>query len=196
MRRALALLLVLSAGSARASAPELFGLSPRSAALAGGGVADGDGWDQAYTNPAGLVDATRRRLSLGYIGARYALRLEELKTAQRYNDVQARIGQQIDAGYKAEKLSRQTQIREQMNSLVSNVRYDLALADLQNAYANVYASLGIDPVEADMSSTQSVSELAGRLRTMWSKRNDAVAVSARDVARCGAPWQPTAACAG
>ncbi len=128
--------------------------------------------------------------------ARYALRLEELKTAQRYNDVQGRIGQQIDAGYKAEKLSRQTQIREQMNTLVSNVRYDLALADLQNAYANVYASLGIDPVEADMSSTQSVSELAGRLRTMWSKRNDAVAVSARDVARCGAPWQPTAACAG
>ncbi|MBS0454419.1 MAG: TolC family protein [Proteobacteria bacterium] len=128
--------------------------------------------------------------------ARYALRLEELKTAQRYNDVQGRIGQQIDAGYKAEKLSRQTQIREQMNSLVSNVRYDLALADLQNAYANVYASLGIDPVEADMSTTQSVSELAGRLRTMWSKRNDAVAVSKRDVPRCGAPWQPTPTCAG
>ncbi|MBS0341566.1 MAG: TolC family protein [Proteobacteria bacterium] len=128
--------------------------------------------------------------------ARYALRLEELKTAKRYNDVQARIGGQIEAGYKAEKLSRQTQIREQMNTLVSNVRYDLALADLQNAYANVYASLGIDPIEADMSTTQSVPELASRLRTMWAKRKDAVAVSKREVVPCAAVVPAQSNCAG
>ncbi|MGR4870692.1 TolC family protein [Variovorax sp. LARHSF232] len=107
--------------------------------------------------------------------ARYAVRLQELKTAKRYYDVQARIEGQIEAGYKAEKLSRQTLIREEMNTLVSQVRYDMALADLQNAYANVYASLGIDPVEGDMSTTEPVAELAGKLRDMWAKRHDAVA---------------------
>ena len=109
--------------------------------------------------------------------ARYTLRLGELRTAKNYYEVQARIEGQIESGYKAEKLSRQTLIREQMNSLVSRVRYDLALADLQNAYANVYASLGIDPVEADMSSTASVSELAAKLRVMWARRNDGVALT-------------------
>ena len=106
---------------------------------------------------------------------RYALRLNELQTAQRFHHVQSRIEGQIEAGYKAEKLSRQTLIREQMNTLVSQVRYDMALADLQNAYANVYASLGIDPVEAGMTTTESVTELAGKLRSMWAKRHDAVA---------------------
>lgn len=74
----LALVAVLAPLGARASAPELFGLSPRPAALAGAGVADGAGWDQAYTNPAGLIDATRRRLSIGYLGARYRLSLDGL----------------------------------------------------------------------------------------------------------------------
>ncbi|HSV59148.1 MAG TPA: TolC family protein [Variovorax sp.] len=67
--------------------------------------------------------------------ARYTFRLRELDTAQNYYTVQDKIEKQIDAGFKAEKLSRQTLIREQMNTLVSEVRYDMALADLQNAYA-------------------------------------------------------------
>ncbi|WP_213954982.1 TolC family protein [Variovorax sp. dw_954] len=110
--------------------------------------------------------------------ARYEFRIRELDTASRYYGVQEKIEKQIDAGFKADKLSRQTLIREQMNTLVSEVRYDMALADLQNAYANVYSSLGIDPVDKDMSTTQPVNELAGRLRGMWAKRQDAVATAA------------------
>lgn len=103
--------------------------------------------------------------------ARYALRQDELDTARRFYDVQARIEGQIDSGFKAEKLSRQTLIREQMNTLVARVRYDLALADLQNAYANVFASLGIDPVDTTMSTSDAVPTLAGKLRGMWTARD-------------------------
>lgn len=103
--------------------------------------------------------------------ARYALRQDELNTAQRFYDVQARIEGQIDSGFKAEKLSRQTLIREQMNTLVARVRYDLALADLQNAYANVFASLGIDPVDTTMSTADPVPALANKLRAMWTARS-------------------------
>jgi len=109
--------------------------------------------------------------------ARYEFRIRELDTASRYYNVQEKIEKQIDAGFKSDKLSRQTLIREQMNTLVSEVRYDMALADLQNAYANVYSSLGIDPVEPGMSTAQPVNELAGKLRGMWAKRQDAVATA-------------------
>jgi hypothetical protein len=107
---------------------------------------------------------------------RYAMRLQELTTSKRYYEVQEKIEHQVDAGFKAEKLSRQTLIREEMNTLVSRMRYDMALADLQNAYANVYASLGIDPVEPNMDTTEPVNVLASKLRVMWADRRDAVAL--------------------
>ena len=83
-------------------------------------------------------------------------------------------------------MSRQTLIREQMNTVVSEVHMDVALADLQNAYANVYASLGIDPVDASMSSSDPVDVLADKLRKLWAQRDDALA-SAREA--CVAPRQ-------
>jgi long-subunit fatty acid transport protein len=90
MRRALPLAMACalwaSARPAHGSAPELFGLGPRAVALAGAGVADGDGWDQAYTNPAGLIDARRRRLSVGYLGARYRLELDGARRAATPTD--------------------------------------------------------------------------------------------------------------
>jgi hypothetical protein len=89
--------------------------------------------------------------------------------------VQRKIEAQIDAGYRAESVSQQTLIREQMNSVVAEVRMDMALADLQNAYANVYASIGIDPIDPTMSSADSVDVLAGKLRRLWAGRGDALA---------------------
>ncbi|MEA1834550.1 hypothetical protein U8607_20865 [Methylobacterium durans] len=44
----------------------------------------------------------------------------------------------------ADSISEQTLIREEMNTLVAEVKYDLAHAAVQNARANVYASLGLD----------------------------------------------------
>ena len=65
--------------TARASEPELFGLGPRAGALAGLGAADAEGYDATYANPAGLVGPTRRRLTIGYVGGAYHLRLDGIK---------------------------------------------------------------------------------------------------------------------
>lgn len=107
--------------------------------------------------------------------ARYALRQKELDTAARYFNVQWRIEQQIEAGYDAGDVSEQTHIRERMNTVLAEVRLDVALADLQSAYANIYAATGIDPVDVNMSSEDSVEELAGKLRNLWAERGDALA---------------------
>lgn len=111
--------------------------------------------------------------------ARYALRQRELDTAVRFFSVQRQIEEQIDSGYKAENVSQQTLIREQMNTVVAEVRLDMSLADLQNAYANVYAALGIDPVDTSMSTDDSVDVLSGKLRKLWASRGDALASAAK-----------------
>jgi long-chain fatty acid transport protein len=65
-----------TAGVAHASEPEMFGMGARSPAMAGTGVADAEGYDATYANPAGLVGATHRRLTLGYVHAGYDLGLD------------------------------------------------------------------------------------------------------------------------
>jgi hypothetical protein len=69
-------LLSLCSEVARASEPEMFGMGARSSAMAGTGAADAEGYDATYANPAGLVGPTRRRLTLGFAGARYQLYLD------------------------------------------------------------------------------------------------------------------------
>ncbi|HEY7957260.1 MAG TPA: hypothetical protein VII38_18265 [Polyangia bacterium] len=61
---------------ARASEPDLFGMGARAGAMAGLGAADAEGYDATYANPAGLVGPTRRRLTVGYVLARYQLQMD------------------------------------------------------------------------------------------------------------------------
>ncbi len=57
-----------------------------------------------------------------------------------------------------------------MNTLVSEVRYDIAYADAQNAYANLYAAMGIDTVDPRGVEAESVAAIAGRLKDGWQRR--------------------------
>jgi long-chain fatty acid transport protein len=68
-------LLLLGRG-AGASEPEMFGMGARSAGMAATGVADAEGYEATYVNPAGLVGPTARRLTLGYVHAGYDLSLD------------------------------------------------------------------------------------------------------------------------
>jgi long-chain fatty acid transport protein len=73
---AIAIAVVALAAPAAASEPDLFGFGARAGALAGTGAADAEGYDAVYANPAGLVGPTRRRLTIGYVLARYDLTLD------------------------------------------------------------------------------------------------------------------------
>lgn len=103
--------------------------------------------------------------------ARYALYGSELDTARHSHLVQARIMGQISGGYKAGAISQQTYLREQMNTLVSEVRYDIAYADAQNAYANLYAAMGEDSFTPVVNDRASVRQLAGSLQDLWARRD-------------------------
>ncbi|MFP3542074.1 TolC family protein [Rhizobium sp. SIMBA_035] len=111
--------------------------------------------------------------------ARYVHARQELSTAGELKSARHRLLEQISASTTTEQTSEQTLIREEMNTIVADVRYDLAYANLQNAYANIYVSIGLDafpPVDVDRAS---VSQISAALRQTWVGRGDLGAVIAR-----------------
>jgi outer membrane protein TolC len=104
--------------------------------------------------------------------ARYAQNLKILKDAEDYHAVQTRILKQVQSAAAASAASEQSLIREEMNTLLAAVKFDMAHADLQNAFANVYATVGVDPYGAGVTGEESVEELAQQLRKTWIERGD------------------------
>lgn len=95
---------------------------------------------------------------------RYLHMREELATSDEYLDVQRRLLKQMRVEAQADRISEQTLIREEMNTLVAEVKHDIAFAAVQTAYANLFASMGLDPYADELAEYLSVSELAGDLR--------------------------------
>ncbi len=94
----------------------------------------------------------------------------ELLTAREYLSVQRRLVEKLRAESAAGRISEQTLIREEMNLLVADVRRDLAHANLQNAYANVMASMGLDPYDGTSFDDIGVKALSKDLHAIWNIR--------------------------
>jgi hypothetical protein len=103
---------------------------------------------------------------------RYKNYRKEYQTALEYYDVQQKLAEQMRIEAQAERVSEQTLIREEMNTLVAEVRRDIAYVNLQTAFAALYASIGADPFGSEIDKDQSVKALAGTLRQLWFERGD------------------------
>ena len=95
---------------------------------------------------------------------RYLHLRKELNTAEEYLDVQKRLLSQMRTEAAADRISEQTLIREEMNTLVAEVKHDIAFASVQTAYANLFSSMGLDPYAEELAQHMSVSALASGLR--------------------------------
>ena len=98
--------------------------------------------------------------------AQYGHSKREYQTAADYFTTQAKILDQIQAAAETNSVSEQSVIREEMNTLVAEVKYDIAYADLENSYADVYAAIGVDPVPERIENS-SLPGLAGELKTYF-----------------------------
>ena len=103
---------------------------------------------------------------------RYSHSKKLYRTAAKHLSVQNGIVKQIRSSHAEGQASEQTLIREEMNTLASQVSSDIAYADLQNAYANIYASMGIDPYAEDLRADATIEGLAEALRQVWIERGD------------------------
>ncbi len=115
-----------------------------------------------------LLEARRLALSMAvmtqvHVGlAQYEHAQREYRTAAEYYETQQKILEQIQSGVKTKTVTEQSLIREQMNMMVAEVKYDIAYSDVENAYASIFAALGIDPypinIDSDNSSVNTLSE--------------------------------------
>ena len=128
-----------------------------------------------------LLDAKANALTMAVITqvhvsrTRFELARRQLNTTKNSYLVQDRILDQVGAGYKTNRVSKQTMIRERMNQILAEARYDLAVADMQNAFANIHSSMGYDPYGDDVSGYETVTDLARKLEQHWENRGDEIA---------------------
>lgn len=104
--------------------------------------------------------------------ARYMNYQNELQTAIEYASVQNELLGNIRVEAQADRVSEQTLIREELNTLVALAKRDIAFANCQNAYANVYASIGQDPYYDADTGNISVSDLASNIQGLWFERGE------------------------
>ncbi len=103
---------------------------------------------------------------------RYRHLVKSYATASDLASVTLRILNQVRAEEKAGRATKHARIREEMNSLLADAKRDLLYADLQNAFANFYASVGMDPFPRNMNfSDDSIANIATRLEKAWVDRN-------------------------
>ena len=121
---------------------------------------------QAYS--LGMAIMTQLHVSVW----RYGFFTAEFETANDYASVQSQIIGNIRSSAKAQTISKQTLIREEMNDLLAQIRFDIAHADLQNAFATIYTTIGLDPYSSDVTGDESVDVLAASLRKLWKSRGD------------------------
>ena len=122
-----------------------------------------------------LLDAERLSMSMAVLAqlhvslAQFGNISEEYRAAYEYLQVQNRIIRLTRAEAYSGKISGHALIREEMNTLLAEVRSDKIYSDLENAYAGIYVSLGLDPIPADLDS-KDLSNLTAELEKHWSKR--------------------------
>jgi outer membrane protein TolC len=104
--------------------------------------------------------------------ANYYYLRKSAETAAQYYGIQSKILGQVKSSANSGASSEQSLIREEMNTLVASAEYDLAYSDLQNAFATIYASIGVDPWGDYLDTTADVSALAASLQNVWRERGD------------------------
>ncbi|WP_407309721.1 TolC family protein [Pseudomonas sp. nanlin1] len=95
---------------------------------------------------------------------------QELGTTRNSSEVQERILELSRGGFQARTVSQQNLVREEMNSVLADIRYDAAYADVQNAFANLYASMGLDNFDIEVHPDTPIREIAEKLQKHWTDR--------------------------
>ena len=63
-------------------------------------------------------------------------------------------------------------LRERVNQVAAQLRYDAMEAELQSSWASLLAAVGEDVLPNDLTQEQSVADLALEIRTRWAKSKE------------------------
>lgn len=126
---------------------------------------------------AATLDA--QRLALGgailtqvHVGAaRLHHARNEYLLASDLHQTQRRIYEQLGYAVRADSVSEQALIAEEVNTLLSEVRYDVAYANVEGARADFYAAMGLHPSVEDLD-TSTLSSMTESLRRYFERQRE------------------------
>ncbi len=114
---------------------------------------------------------------------------QQFSTASDYLGVVTRIREQRRLMRAADRSGELELIREELTEMLSELRRDVAYADLQNSHGRIFVSAGLDPLP-DRLEDDSLSGLAGALRTRFeSWTSGEVGLVTRPLASQVQPWR-------
>lgn len=122
----------------------------------------------------GLLKAQRLSLSMAVITqvhvslARHGTSSGRLQTANRFLETQQAIQKQTDANFELQEISRHIRLRERMNTIIAQTERDVAYADVQNAFATLVSSVGLDPLPNRIDDA-ALPALQQQLRDHWAQ---------------------------
>ncbi len=96
----------------------------------------------------------------------------ETRIARENKVVSDKIFEQAKVEFESGVGSERELVQERLNAVLASLRFDSTYAEMQGAFANVYASVGLDAFDGQMTGNESVDELAASLRSLWHDRGD------------------------
>ncbi|MCQ6260160.1 TolC family protein [Pseudomonas sp. Q11] len=133
-----------------------------------------------------VAAARRQAMSIAVLAqlyvanANYREALRQFKTSQQLSDIDGQIVGQLRNRYQAAGLGELDLIQGELNTLQADLRRDLAYADLRNAYGQIFASAGLDPLPDEVQSTQvqSIATALANREAAWAQGDIAVPTAA------------------
>jgi outer membrane protein, multidrug efflux system len=123
-----------------------------------------------YTQDLALTMAIMSQVHVSV--AQVAQAKTETSTAKLYQDTQAQITEQTRQAWRTARVSEQAMLRERVNQVAAQLRYDTVEAGLQIAWGSLLAAVGEDVLPNDLTQEQSVSDMALELRKRWAKSKE------------------------
>lgn len=129
-----------------------------------------------------VADARRVALSMAVVAQvqiayrRYLIARDEEHLAERVLVVDQRLASIVEDENKAAAGDELELIRTRTNRMISALRRDIAIADVQNAYGRLVNSIGADPIPTDIKKTdvETLTHLVRKSLNSWSLRVDDV----------------------
>ena len=125
----------------------------------------------ALEKQRGLAAAMAVMTQLGVSRLRYESLMAEYDTAEQAAQIQNDILRHVEALSTTGATSRQALIRERMNTIMSEARRDAVHAEMKEAAAHIYSSLGFDPYGADIRGDEDIAVIAASLKSLWEARS-------------------------
>jgi outer membrane protein TolC len=132
-----------------------------------------------------VAKARRQAMSIAVLAqlyvanANYQEALNQFRTNQELSSIDGEILGQLRNRHQAAGLGELDLIQGELNTLQADLRRDLSYADLRNAYGQIFASAGLDPMPDEVQSTevQSIATALANREAAWASGNISVPVA-------------------